>query len=82
MYIVCNTNSTIKHLDMSGKGTRVNKFRVPVLMLKIVTFEFYNLKRKIHNENELHYSVLKSSSYQLLDFEIKNEVFYLKKSIS
>jgi len=35
--------------------------------------------RKVHNEKEPHYSVLKSSYYQLLDFGIKNTVFHLKK---
>jgi len=31
-----------KHPDVRGKGTHVNKFRVPVLVLKTVTFEFRN----------------------------------------
>jgi len=48
-----------------------------MLMLKTVTFEYHNWK--VHNENELHYSVLKSSCYQLLDFGIKNIV--LRKKI-
>jgi len=30
------------------------------------------MTRKAFNENELHYSVLKSSCYQLLDSGIKN----------
>jgi len=34
-----------------------------------------------NNENELHYSVLKSSCYQLLDSVIKNKVCHLKKSM-
>jgi len=49
-----------------------------MLMLKIVTFESHNSER-IYNENELHYSVLKSSYYQLLDSGIKNMMLRLKK---
>jgi len=49
-------------------------------MMKTVTFEF-QFTRKILNENELHYSVLKSSCYQLLDSGIKNMVFCLIKSM-
>jgi len=37
--------------------------------------------RKVLNENELHYSVLKSFCYQLLDSRIKNMMFHLKKSM-
>jgi len=48
-------------------------------MMKTVTFEF--LTRKVLNENELHYSVLKSSCDQLLDSGIKNMVFRLIKSM-
>jgi len=35
----------------------------------------------ILNENKFHYSVLKSSCYQLLDSGIKNMVIYFKKLI-
>jgi len=41
--------------------TNSHKFKIPVLMLKTITFEF--LTRKVINENKFHYSVLKSSCY-------------------
>jgi len=43
-----------------------------MLMLKIITFDFHNLK--VLNENEIYYSVFKNSCYQLLDSGIKNMV--------
>jgi len=41
-----NTNSTIKHPDMRRKKAHVNKFRVPMLILKTVTFESHNSESK------------------------------------
>jgi len=77
-----STNSTIKHPDVRGKKAFVNKFKVPMLMTEDinVTFESHN-SESICNENEFHYSVLKSFCYQQLNFRIKNMMLLLKKSI-
>jgi len=37
-----STNSMIKHPDVRGKKAHFKKFRVPMLMLKTVTFESHN----------------------------------------
>jgi len=53
-----------------------------MLMLKTVTFEShskYLIHKKVLNESKLHYSILKSFYYQLLDACIKNMMFHLKR---
>lgn len=52
------------------------------IMLMPVVLQLSSLTiRDLLNQKVLHYSVLESSLYQLLNSEIKNEVFHIKKSM-